>query len=49
MSIFFFKDVNGEKRGGGMDLKKNIDLKRIQKKGVQVGCGCDKVVEVGSK
>ena len=37
MSIFFFKDVNGEKRGGGMDLKKNIDLKRIQKKGVQVG------------
>lgn len=36
--------MNGGK--GGMDLKKNIDLKRIQK-GVQVGCGCDKVVEVG--
>ena len=49
MSIYFFEKMwMGKKGVGGMDLKKNIDLKRIQKKGVQVGCGCDKVVEVGS-
>lgn len=27
----------GEEKG--MDLKKNINLKRVPKKGIQVGCG----------